>query len=291
MLREIELDDKDRVEGLRRRFGHELSSHAFASLFLWKDKMKLSIDLEEDGFLIQTEEENMHEYFYPCGSEDAQLRFLQMHMEEPGFSLVYVREEDRSFLETHFPGQFSYEEAPDSDEYLFFREDFKSLDGYAYANVRKRINRLKRKHELEVSLFCDEDEETAHALLTKWEEAVSHQPGIHGLLDDGIPERALRYRKELEFYGLTVRVDGEVKGFAFGFLLDEHTIDGCSECHDLEIEGLSFYIQMAMLLYAPEGVQYMNGEEDLGISGLRTMKRFLNPCRMNRVVTARRLEG
>ncbi len=291
MLRDIEIDDKEQVEELRRRYGHELSAHAFASLFLWKDKMKLSIEPESDGFLIQTEEEKEHVYFYPCGSEAAQFRLLERHMEEPGFTLVYVREEDKRFLEEHFPGQFSYEEAPESDEYIFSREDFRNLSGSAYANVRKRMNRLAREHQLEVSPFCDEDEEAACALMSGWEEAVSHTAGSHGLLDDGIPQRALRYRKALDLLGLTVRVDGEVKGVAFGFLLNSDTVDGCTECHDLEIEGLSVYIQREMLLRAPGQIRYMNGEEDLGIPGLRTMKRFLNPCRMNRIFTARRLEG
>ncbi len=285
-MREIELGDQEQVEKIRKACGHELSSHAFANIFLWREKLGLQIELEPDGYLVRSNRGEEKSYYYPCGTREAQLRLIREHQEEPGFTLDYIREEDRGFLEEQFPGVFLMEEVPEAEEYIFDRAEFMSLKGAAYANVRKRLNRLFREHQIEAGLYREEDAKEVAALIAGYD-TDGHQAGQYGLLDDLIPQQVFDLRKELGLLGVVVRVDGELKGVAFGFPLNEDTIDGCMECHDLEIEGMSVYTQMAMLLEAPENFRYMNAEEDLGIPGIRTMKRYMNPCRMNRIYRAK----
>lgn len=285
-MREIRLDDREQVEKLRRIWNHELSSHAFPSIYLWKEKLGLQIDLQEDGFLVRMGQGGAHTYYFPCGSPEAVRRFIRAHEAEPDFTLTYLREADKSFLEEHFPGRYEIEEVPDSEEYIYDREGLSGLQGSAYANVRKRMNRLHRSYQVTAAPFEEKDEPEVQALLER-HVIRTHEAGQFGLVDDDLPEQAFAGRKELGLYGVVIRVDGEVRGVAFGFPINEDTIDGCMECHDPEIEGLSCYTQMAMLLEAPEQYRYMNGEEDLGIPGLRSMKRYMNPCRMNQIYTAK----
>ena len=289
-MRNIQIEDKEQIDRIRKCEGHEFSSHAFASLFLWQKNMNLSIDLSEEGFLVQTKENGIHGYFYPCGTKEAQLRYVQQVMKEPEASFFYMRKEDREFLEEHFPGEFSYQEQPESDEYIFDRSGLQTLQGSAYLNVRRQVNRLLREHQVKALPFCEEDADQVAALIAR-NDTSEHHLGYGGLRDDGIPERAFAYRKELDLHGVTIRVDGEVKAVVFGFRLTEDTIDACMECHDKGIYGLSCYTQMALLLSSPEHFQYMNVEEDLGIPGLRMLKRHLNPCRMNHIYTATRHKG
>lgn len=284
-MRCIRLEDKRYIEQIRKDCGHVLSSHAFASLFVWQKNMKLSIDLSEDGFLVQTQEQDNSSFFFPCGSQEAKLHYVRRVMEKPGASFLYMREEDKDFLEKFFPGEFSYQEIPESEEYIYERSGFETLSGSAYSNVRKQVKRLLREHRVEALPFQEKDAEQIKALIDHYNVQM-HQTGYRGLRDDDISERVFRYRSELGCYGVTVWVDGAIKATAFGFPLNEDTIDGCMECHDKEIDGLSCYTQMSMLLAAPGNYQYLNGEEDLGIPGLRSMKRHLNPCRMNRIYTA-----
>lgn len=284
-MRCIRLEDKEHIDRIRQNCGHVLSSHAFASLFVWQKNMKLSIDLSEDGFLVQTKEMDAPGYFFPCGSQEARLRYVRQVMEEPGGTFLYMREEDKEFLEKYFPGEFTYQETLESEEYIYERSGFETLSGSAYSNIRKQVNRLFREHRVEALPFREADAEQVEALIEHYNIQM-HQIGYGGLRDDDIPERVFKYRRELGCYGVSVWVDGEIKAAAFGFPLNEDTIDGCMECHDKEIEGLSCYTQISMLLASPDRYRYLNGEEDLGIMGLRNMKRHLNPCRMNRVYTA-----
>ena len=50
----IRLEQRFHIERIRQKYGHVLSSHAFASLFLWKEQMKLQIVPEDDAFFVKT---------------------------------------------------------------------------------------------------------------------------------------------------------------------------------------------------------------------------------------------
>lgn len=289
-MRSIYIEDKEQIDRIRKLEGHELSSHAFASLFLWQENMKLSIDISEEGFLVQTEENGLHGYFYPCGTKEAQLRYVKQLMEEPMVSIYYMREEDMIFLEENFPGEFSFRKQPESDEYIFDRDGLMTLQGSVYLNVRRQVKRLFRDHQVEVHSFCEEDADQVAALIAR-NSTSGHHAGYGGITDDGMPERVFTYRKELGLCGVTIRVDGEVRAVVFGFRLTEDTIDACMECHDKGIYGLACYTQMVLLLCAPDQFRYMNVEEDLGIPGLRMLKRHFHPCRMNHIYTATRHKG
>ena len=48
----VELKHKQSVDAIRQKYGHNLSSHAFPSLYLWRDEMQLSLCLRENFFLV-----------------------------------------------------------------------------------------------------------------------------------------------------------------------------------------------------------------------------------------------
>lgn len=285
-MREIRLEDRFHVENIRTKYNHELSSHAFVNLFIWQKQMGLKIDFDEDCFFVKTSEEGENTFFYPCGTEAAQIRFVEEHLNLPDFHLVYLREQDKAFLEQHFSNRFQFSTVPQSDEYIFEREALDALKGQKYANVRNQMNRLHKQYEIHSSLFREEDTEEVIKLFER-ESQNKHIPGYNALVDDGIAQLAMKYRNELGLYIVTVWVNDKLSGITLGFPLTEDTMDGCIERHDSTISGLSYYTQKALILQAPQQYQYMNAEEDLGLPGLRTMKQHLNPCRMNTIWEAR----
>ena len=54
--RPVQLEDRSAVEAIRARAGHQISAHAFTSLFLWQKVMGLSICLREDAFFVRFEQ-------------------------------------------------------------------------------------------------------------------------------------------------------------------------------------------------------------------------------------------
>ena len=73
--RPIQLEDRPIIDEIRAKTGHTLSAHAFTSLYLWQNALKLSVCLEGDAFFIRFLLRGENAWFYPCGSEEAQIRF------------------------------------------------------------------------------------------------------------------------------------------------------------------------------------------------------------------------
>ena len=82
-------------------------------------------------------------------------------------------------------------------------------------------------------------------------------------------------------------MDQKPAAVAFGFPLADGILDGCLEKHDPEISGLAYYTQRAFFLLSDESFCQMNGEEDLGIAGLRMMKQHMAPVSKNKVWMAK----
>ena len=87
-LKPIRLDDKEKICEIRRRYGHETSSHCFQSLYIWKDDMKLSVCIEDDLFAVKSGLERDNEWFFPCGDPEKIGTFLKQ-LDREGLSIKY----------------------------------------------------------------------------------------------------------------------------------------------------------------------------------------------------------
>lgn len=278
---------KEEIEQIRRKYGHQLSSHAFDSLWIWKEKMGLTLYQETDFFTVKSTVYGENAWFFPCGNKEKKKRFLQEQMQKQEvFTLFYLREEDLDFLEQEYPSCFQITEMPEGEEYLYSRQEFETLSGKRFSGFRKQIHRLERTHEMK-AVLCDESNiADVEAVLGK-HSGTGHKEGFAGLQDEGVAVRAWEYRKELGLFGVLVYVDQKPAAVAFGFPLADGILDGCLEKHDPEISGLAYYTQRAFLLLSDESFCLMNGEEDLGIAGLRMMKHHMVPVSKNKVWMAK----
>ena len=222
----IRLEQRFHIERIRQKYGHLLSSHAFASLFLWKEQMKLQIVPEDDAFFVKTGLEGSDVWFFPCGQKRDTLEFIEQHMDNPSFGMVYLREEDKCMLESCFPGRFFCSPMPESDEYIFDRTELEQLSGPKFANVRNQVNRLFREHEIWCRPYTECDESAVWDFLNHLE-GITHRPGYHMLTDSQVPQTAMTYRTELGLHLVTVWADGILSGISMGFPLTRDTMDGC----------------------------------------------------------------
>lgn len=273
---------RERVERLRYASLHELSSHAFSSLYLWRKHMGLTLYLAEDFFTVKCDVRGKNTWFFPCGSEAGKRAFVERHLGEEDFSLCYLREADQGFLERLFPGRFWIRPEEEASEYLYDRREYETISGGRFSNMRKQIRRLEREHSLKVERLCGENIGAARAIL----EGGLHIPeGMHSsmLRITDVAADALTNRRELGIDGILVFVDQLAQSFALGFPLTGDTVDGCIECSNTAVHGLSYFTKREFFLSCGDQYRYMNAEEDLGIPGLRMAKRHMAPVRLNMV--------
>lgn len=284
--REISLRDRDKIEELRRTCCHVSASHAFASLYIWRVDMGLSICLGEDAFAVKYRLRGDNSWFFPCGKPEAVREFISAMLEhsEP-LRLSYVRDEDADFLRREFPGRFQIAEVPGDSEYIYDRAGQVSLDGGRFVRLRNDIHRIERGHEL-----CWEPVgpgrgvETARAVCRSWAHPMASPEGLRDaracdcLFDNWL---------ELEARGVIVYVDGEPMSVTAGYPLSEEIFDLSLSKQSRRLSGLSVYSRHALIRSLPEEYQLLNGEEDLGIAGLRQMKELMRPVSMIKMYEGR----
>ena len=273
----ITLAQKELVESLRRRYGHTSSSHAFASLLVWQEDMKLSIHLEEDLFAVRCGLRGENAWFFPCGGSQAVKDFLQRTLEKEHARLCYLREEDAVFLERSFPGRFQIALRQGDCEYLYDRASQESLEGGKFLQMRKDVHRIERQHALKCVPITPENLETARAVCQAWNWVSASSEGLR---DEWACMRLLDNWTGLGASGVLVYVDGEPCSVSAGYPLTEDVFDISVSKQTERLTGLPVYSRRALIQSLPPEVTLLNAEEDLDLEGLRYMKQRMHPVDM-----------
>ena len=273
--REIALDDRGPVEGLYRAYGRGDSAHAFPSIFLWQEDMKLSLCLEEAVYTVRCGWKDG--WFSPCGEPRAVTECVEALLSAGCRRLCYLTEADVRLLETAFPGRFSIREAPEDSEYLYDRQQMIELPGRRFAKLRNLCRRLEREHSLSVEPLTEAGLPAVREIAAQWRPSAGQAEGISG---DRAVELLLDHWTQLGAGGVLLTLDGEPWAASAGFLLNEAVFDCCFQKARVNIPGVTEYIRAALAAASPDPVVRFNYEEDLGVEGLRLMKQRLRPCAM-----------
>lgn len=272
---EITLEKKEQIDRIRRKNGHDSASHSFDSLFLWQRDMDLSLCLREHAFAVRCAQAGDNAWFFPCGSPDEIALFVQDILAE-GHSaqFLYARDEDVELLEHRFPGMFHASETPESSEYLYDRAKYVSMSGKDFANIRWSVNRLKSHHKLAVEPLNASNMDEARGVFARWVPRVGNTSYS---TDHETAPLLLEHIPNLDIDGIIVYMDDQPEAVVAGFPLSERSYDlAFAKAVDRE-NGLLHFARRSFVSTLPEQYTIINGEEDLGIPGLRNAKLLERP--------------
>ena len=272
---EITPEKKEQIDRIRRANRHESASHSFDSLFLWQRDMDLSICLREHAFAVRCAQAGDNAWFFPCGSPDEIARFVQDILAE-GHSaqFLYARDEDVELLEHRFPGMFHASETPESSEYLYDRTNYVSMSGKACANIRWSVNRLKSHHKLAAEPLNASNLADARGVFDRW----APRAGNAGYsTDHETAPLLLDHILSLDIDGIIVYMDDQPEAVIAGFPLSERSYDLAFAKAANRENGLLHFARRTFVSTLPEQYTIINGEEDLGIPGLRNAKLLERP--------------
>lgn len=276
-LREISFSDKIMVNEIRKKYNHVTASHAFQSLYIWKDDMKLGIYSEEDFFVVKSDLEGSNEWFFPCGSDEKKKAFIDS-VDKDNLVFRYMRQEDVDFLENNYSGIFEISEFSGDDEYLYSVSEQIELKGKKLRTVRNHISRVQRDHELRYEGFNEENIVDVMKVCDSWERKSTETCNLQ---DMTASDHLLKYKDELDVMGVLVWVDEVPYAVVAGYPLSDDTFDMAMAKQVDTLSGLTTYAKYAMYNTLPEQYTIVNAEEDLGISGLRIMKQQMGPIGKN----------
>lgn len=283
-IQEIELSMQAQVERIRNTYGHRAASHGFASLYIWKEEMGLYIHMEEQAFALKFGLRGEHAWFYPCGKPEAVKELVFEILEEDREAVFYyMRKQDAAFLTREFPGRFLIRECEDDSEYLYDRWQQQELKGKKFAGQRNHINRIRADYELSVEKLDKHNLQDALKVNQCWERHSLQETGFRDEQAGGI---LLENQDALDVLGILVRVDDRPYAVAAGYPLCEDVFDLALVKQVECLTGLSVYARNQLVRLLPEKYKWINAEEDLGVEGLRTMKKQMKPTEILKMYTA-----
>ena len=92
-VQSITIADKAAVEELYSAYGRCDSAHAFASLFLWKQDMDLSLYMTPDVYTVRSGWKGENSWFYPCGKPEARLECVETLIRSGCRRLCYLQKD------------------------------------------------------------------------------------------------------------------------------------------------------------------------------------------------------
>lgn len=280
ILETITLEHRSSIERIRGRCGHEASSHAFLSLFLWQKELGLQLYLKEDMFAVRCGKRGENCWFFPCGEQDAIVDFLkeQLAAARGPLRLCYMRNEDVQLLSRAFPCRFSVCAAPEDDEYLYDRAEQIRLQGKPFRHHRNSLNRLAQKYAVETRQITSDDLDAAACVLLNAPENGGESAGT--LCARSAEQMLLQNWDTLGVSGVIAYADGHPAAIAAGGMISDRVYDICLCRQAISDPDIAVYVRHQLFSQLPETVWRINAEEDLGIDGLRKLKQGMRPVEL-----------
>ncbi len=275
MTTDINLSMRHTVDAIRKQYQHHSSSHAFASLYVWRKDMDLSIVLEEDFFAVKYGLKSDNAWFFPCGNPEKIIEFIQGLLTQDRFTLSFIRQDDIALLQAHFPNVFDITANEADYEYLYNTKEEVELKGKKFARLRNDLNRLLRHHQVDSVVIDDDNLSLAMSVCDKCSTRERVNPS--GISDTYAKKQLLSHYKELNALGVLTYLNGIPSAVTMGFPLDDTMFDICLSEQTERVSGLLVYARTELMKLVQDHYPIMNAEEDLGLEGLKLMKNIMRP--------------
>lgn len=274
--RPLILEDKPLLDSLFASLQPRISEMTFAGLYLFRNAHGYRLTQLGDSLVVLGRGYDGAEYFMPplSGGVSASLaRLFAAGLQLYGADELFV---SRYLLSMNL----QLKEDRDSFDYLYLRKDLAELPGNRYHKKNNRINYFTKRYSFTVEVYQEGHLSACLALLAEWQR-VRGEGGSRSLtLESEATAEALRLASLLGIEGVVVHAGGRVVAFALGERLNDET----SVCHfekaDPFIEGASQLVDREFNRLHFTGCTWVNREQDLGESGLRSAKLSYHPIEL-----------
>lgn len=287
-VKEFDISDKKRFEEIRAKYEYNTAAYSFISFYIWKDVLQFKLYMEEDMYSVWCGKYGDNTWTFPCGSLEDKIRFVNNKINENDFEMIYLRREDKEFLDKHFPGVFLVEEKEECNEYIYDREAWEALEGKKYGAMRNHIRRADRDNVLRVEeITCDNVDEV-YDIIELWD-SYREDVGSLGDTDKEASKLLIKNYRRFDEKGIVVYVNDEPYAVVAGFPISDEMFDMCLAKQKSILPGLSVYAKYMFIANLPKKYKIINAEDDLGIEGLRNMKKQMQPIGQIEIFFAKKM--
>ena len=292
----VDLADYDKIFPYTSAYGEGSCQHSPVSMFSQAEKYGDSVCIQ-DGFLYTLRshlcDEAYRVYLSPLGEGNLHAAFGFVLADAKGrgkkAKFVSLTERTADELERAFPGRFHLVEDPDLAEYMYLTRIMSTFSGHALKKRREEVHAFWRMYteRAAVSGIGPEDIEDILSYEQKWLAANKETHDMHALKRE---ERMIRLQMthfdKLHLSGIALRIDGEIAGFGYGTRLSDQCYDAIVEKGDRQVPHIYKVLRQESVKRCAMDCEYVNMEEDVGVPGLRSLKRAYQPAYLLRKIIA-----
>lgn len=273
----ISLDMRLMIKKYNAQWKLQCSEYAFGNLFIWGSNGKVKICEEDDTLFIELNYGKYPCMFAPLTLDEDKFKYAIKKAEE------HLKSKDAPIAFRGVSGKIrgafdkvdEYElvERRDNHDYIYSVERLITLTGKKLSAKRNHINKFMANNEgrFEYVKLGKESLEDCVKIYDEWiKDKDENVFGIKAEREAII--RAVSNMDELEFRVGGIKIDGELKAFSAGEVLDETMGLVHLEKADSEQQGLFQFINQQFLKNEMSELHLVNREEDMGIEGLRKAK-------------------
>lgn len=279
-LKKVELSDKEWVDKILNNTKCPSLEYNFTSLYIWQEIYNTNIMKYKDCLIVRFGKENKS-FLFPAGENNIKeaVEFIFNENRDNELCFGGIVEEQKNFLEKHYPGKFEYKEDRDMSDYIYKTESLINLKGKKLSSKRNHINRfIENNADWSYEEISESNINEVINMHSEWSCQMKDSK------KEGLEEEAFAVRKALEHYnelklcGGALRAGGKIIAFSMGDKLSDKTFLVHIEKAFADIQGAYPMINKQFVIHNCEGYEYVDREEDAGDEGLRKAKLSYNPC-------------
>jgi hypothetical protein len=288
----IQLEDRDLIQELLRRYQPDTSEWTFTNLFIWRSHYGFQWSIYRDWLLvISVTEDNRCYAFQPIGASprsEIVRMLLQWLKDERGETEPRIERADKRLVsELEGATDLSIEPTRDQFDYVYRTEDLIKLAGRKYHSKRNHVNRFRGSRSFSYAPLAEEHLKECLNLTETWCEWRRCEEDMNLLDEWEAVRQALANLTVLKLRGGVIIMEGKVEAYAVGELLNDQTALVHIEKANPEIRELYAIINQQFCEKSWQDVPYVNREQDLGEPGLRKAKESYHPHHLEEKFTVR----
>ena len=292
-LQPLTLNDKPIFDAHAHRTYQCLSHYAFAPLYVWQKHFQFYWTQLSDYLCIFAKQGD--DYFMPIlplPSEPKNRSYLDIINAAYQFMLDTNRNRHIARIENVSQELLDYFERNGfrailkETEYLYETEALADLRGDRYKRQRHAYNGFVAKYPLvKLRPYTSADQDECIALYDKWHRmraTKSDDPIYHAMLHDSQSAHriGISHADALGLVGRVVYINGEIRGYTFGYPLNARTFCVLFEITDLNTKGLAQFIYREFCKELKDTYRWLNAMDDSGLENLKRVKNAYHPIQL-----------
>ena len=227
-----------------------LSTHSFVNVFIWKDFFQFRFETVGRNLCVFAKNEiGTFLYLPPLGEcfSNSVIKECFNRMEDGDHrnGVSRIENVDQKQIALFSSGEYSLNLK--SYDYIYYRRDIVDLIGNPYKDKRSLYNFFVKHYRYRFIPYEKMMQEECLHLYERW--AQDHikrhtDPIFLQMIEDNriVHRTAFEFYRELGVAGWVVEVNGQLKGYTFGYPLSQDMFCVLFEIVDLGIKGLPVYI-------------------------------------------------